>query len=72
MCVEWKCPELDSLIRIRTKLKLNLSNCATKSDLEKAAGVDTSPFTNKDDLAILKSDVDKLDIDELKIRSTRY
>ena len=54
------------------KLKLNIFNYATKSDLEKAAGDDTSPFTNKHDLTILKSDVDKLDTDELKIRSTRY
>ena len=35
-----------------------------KSDLKNATGVDTSKFTNKVDLASLKSEVDKLDIDK--------
>ena len=48
------------------KAELNLSNSATKIDLKNAAGVDTSDFAKKTDLANLKSDVDKLDIDELK------
>ena len=50
----------------RVKLELDLSNYATKTDLKNAAGVDTSSFAKKIDLANLKSDVDKLDIDELK------
>ena len=37
-----------------------------KSDLKNAAGVGTSKFTNKVDLASLKSEVDKLDIDKLE------
>ena len=37
-----------------------------KSDLKNATGVDTSKFTNKVDLASLKSEVDKLDIDKLE------
>ena len=41
-------------------------NFATKADLIKATGVDTSKFAKKVDLANLKSNVDKLDIDELK------
>ena len=43
-----------------------MSNYATKSDLKNATGVDTSDFAKKTDLANLKSDVDKLDIDKLK------
>ena len=37
-----------------------------KADLKKATGVDTSKFPKKVDLASLKSNVDKLDIDKLK------
>ena len=48
------------------KVELDLSNYATKTDLKNAAGVDTSSFAKKADLANLKSDVDKLDIDKLK------
>ena len=43
-----------------------MSNYATKTDLKNAAGVDTSSFSKKTDLASFKSDVDKLDIDKLK------
>ena len=50
----------------RVKVELDLSNYATKADLKNATGVDTSKFVKKTDLANLKSDVDKLDIDELK------
>ena len=48
------------------KIELDLSNYATKTDLKKATEVDTSSFAKNIDLANLKSDVDKLDIDELK------
>ena len=41
------------------KIELHLSNYTTKSDLKNAAGVDTSNFAKKPDLANLKSDVDK-------------
>ena len=50
----------------KVKVELDLSNYATKADLKNATGVDTSSFAKKTDLANLKSDVDKLDIDELK------
>ena len=40
-------------------------NYATKADLKIAAGADTSDFFKKNDFANLKSDVDKLDIDQL-------
>ena len=38
---------------------------AIKSDFKNATGVDISKFAKKDDLANVKSDVDKLDIDKL-------
>ena len=50
------------------KVQLNLSNYATKSDLRNATDVDTLHFAKKTDLADLKSDVDKLDIDKLRNR----
>ena len=48
------------------KFELDLSNFATKALVKNATGVDTSSFAKKIDLAHLKSDVEKLDIDELK------
>ena len=50
----------------RVKVELDLSNYATKTDLKNATGIDTSSFAKKVDLANLKSNVDKLDIDKLK------
>ena len=47
--------------RNKIEVKLDLSNYATKN----ATGVDTSQFAKKDDLANLKTEVDKLDIDKL-------
>ena len=46
----------------RVKVELDLSNYATKADFNNA-GADTLVFA---DLASVKSDVDKLDIDEFK------
>ena len=51
----------------RVNVELDLFNYATKSDLKNATGVDTSKFAKKVDLANLKSNADKLDIDKLKI-----
>ena len=48
------------------KVDFDLSNYATKSDLKNATGADTSKFDKKVDSANLKSNVDKLDIDESK------
>ena len=49
------------------KVELDLSSYATKADLKTAAGVDTSKFAKKKvDLADLKPNVYKLDIDKLK------
>ena len=58
-------PEPKSLRR-KVKVDLDLSNYATKSDLKNSTGVDTSKFAKKVDLANLKSNVGKLDIDKLK------
>ena len=54
------------LFRGNVKVELDLSNYATKVDFKNATGVDTSKFANKIDLAGLKSNTDKLDIDKLK------
>ena len=43
-------------------LKFDLSNYATRTDLKY---VDTSSFAQKTNLASLKAEVDKLDIDKL-------
>ena len=47
-------------------VELNSSNYAPKADLKNTTGVDTSDFAKKTDLVNLKSDVDILDIDQLK------
>ena len=54
----------------KVKFELDLPNFATKTDLKNATGIDTSPFAEKVNLANLKSNVDKLDIDKLKIIPT--
>ena len=46
-------------------VKIDLSNYATKTDLKNATYVDTSSFALKTNLADLKTEVDKLDIDKL-------
>ena len=43
----------------------SVSNYATKTDLKNATHVDTSNFALKTNLASLKTEVDKLDIDKL-------
>ena len=48
------------------KVELDLSNYATKTYLNNAIGVNTSDFAERTDLAHLKPDVDKLDINKLK------
>ena len=45
--------------------KVDLSNYATKTDLKNVTHVDTSSFALKTNLASLKTEVDKLDIDKL-------
>ena len=47
-----------------------MSNYTTKADWKNSTGFDTSSFAKKIDLANLKYNVDKLDIDKLKNVST--
>ena len=54
----------------RVSLALDLSNYATKTDLKTVTVVDTSKIAKKVDLANLKSNLDKLDIDKLNILPT--
>ena len=46
-------------------VKVDLSNYATKTDIKNISHVDTSSFTLKTNLANLKTEVDKLDIEKL-------
>ena len=46
-------------------VNVDLFNYATKADLKNATGIDTSKLAAKSDLASLKAEVDKLDIDKL-------
>ena len=59
-------PEPYTCSKNKIKFELDLSNFATKSDIKNAAVVDTPNFAKVDDLASLKSTVDKLDFDEFK------
>ena len=47
-------------------VRVDLSNYATKDDIKNITRVDTSSFALKTNLANLKSEVDKLDVDKLK------
>ena len=47
------------------KVKIDLSNYATKTDIRNISHVDTSCFALKTNLANLKTEVDKLYIDKL-------
>ena len=52
------------------KVELDLTNCATKTDLKNITHVDVSSFTSKTNLAALKTEVDKIDVDKLKTTPT--
>ena len=45
-------------------LNVDLSNYATKGDIRNISHVNTSSFSLKSNLASLRTDVDKLDIDK--------
>ena len=51
------------------KVELDLPNFAMKGDLKNATGADTTKSAKKIALPNFKSDVDKLDIDKLKMYS---
>ena len=48
------------------KVKLNLTNYATKDDVKNITHVDVSSCATKTNLASLKTEVDKIDTDKLK------
>ena len=48
------------------KVKLALTNYATKTDLKNVTHVDISSFASKANLASLKTEVDKIDAEKLK------
>ena len=48
------------------KVELDLTNYATKTDLKNITHIDVSSFASKSNLAALKTEVDKIDVDKLK------
>ena len=48
------------------KVELDLTNYATKTDLKNITHTDVSSFANKTNLAALKTEVDKIDVDKFK------
>ena len=48
------------------KVELDLTNYATKTDLKNITHTDVSSFASKTNLAALKTEVDKIDLDKLK------
>ena len=52
------------------KVELDLTNYATKTDLKNITRVDVSSFARKTNLAALKTEVDKIDVDKLKTAPT--
>ena len=58
-------PRPDNHIRYKFKVVLDLSNQATKKQLDHATGVDASDSAAKRELTALKCKVDKLDVNKL-------
>ena len=58
-------PEPHNHIRDKVKVVLDLSNYATKKELDYATGVDTSDLAAKKDFIALKAEVGKLEINQL-------
>ena len=52
------------------KVELDLTNYATKTDLKNITHVDVSSFASKTNLAALKTEIDKIDVDKLKTTPT--
>ena len=52
------------------KAELDLSNYATKKDINDITHVDVSGFASKTNLAALKTEIDKIDVDKLKTAPT--
>ena len=54
------------------KVELDLTNYATKTDLKNITHVDVSSFASKTNLAVLKTEADKIDVDKLKTTPTDF
>ena len=54
------------------KVELDLTNYATKTDLKNITHVDVSSFASRTNLAALKTEVDKIDLDKLKATPTDF
>ena len=52
------------------KVELDLANYATKDDVKNITHVDVSNFASKTNLAALKTEVDKIEVDKLKTTPT--
>ena len=52
------------------KVELDLTNYATKTDLKNITHVDVSSYASKTNLAALKTEADKIDVDKLKATPT--
>ena len=52
-------------------VKVDLSNYATAKDLKKATGIDTSKLALKSNLASLKAEIAKIDVDKLNAVSVK-
>ena len=64
-CIKGVITFLNHIFDRNIKAKLNLPSDATKIDLINAAGVDTSKWATKFDLASLKSKLDKIGVGKL-------
>ena len=58
-------PELYEPLVGDINIKVELSNYATKADVKNISHIDTSSFALNSNLASLKNEIDKLDIDKL-------
>ena len=58
-------PELYEPLGGDINIKVELFNYATKADVKNISHIDTSSFALKSNLASLKNEADKLDIDKL-------
>ena len=65
-------PELDSHIRYKVKVLLDLSNYATSKKSEHAKVIDTSDLAAKKDFIALKAQVNKLEINKLSKIPTSF
>ena len=61
-------PKLYSSFKGNINVKVDLSNYATKVDLKNEAGIDTSNLALKSNLAGLKAEIDKIDVEKLRTK----